>query len=1318
MKNQVHVAGVAPKAAADRERPLPELEKVSAYIRSRIASTRDEDLCALFLIDVRSSEAEQEHTVRRAAGVLAAQFRASDIVARHAPEQLLAFVSGRLTEQSVRQKAGELHAALQREGVDAHIGVCLTPGRDMNLDEMCSEALNALRQCCTAGHDPVCVHTLSNWIESHLLSPSGLLSAGTLLDSISEGVRLLKAGQTLQPFYASPGFYHLLSLEEQIDCPLLLRVHPSDEQIYQRAARQTIDSGEPAECTVRMGDESGQVHCRVHLSRLFQTGGGTPILLEITQSADELFTQTAQAQKNSEWLRMLLKQTDCQLWSVDLSSRMMYILEAGDDNGPQQQLFRDFPEAFIECGRVHPDSIRQFKKFAQNLLSGCANDSANFILQYRQTSCYGWSAVSYRMLYDEDGRPAEAVGIREDLSYTPTRSDLSVPGCPLSADLLPRLLGFLRVNLTQNQVESLYLEGRDRTWMSRFKNYDDTISLLRAQIFAKDDEPALSALFDREALLNAFVQGKRWISSRFRSVDTRGGIQWLSAHIHLRRSPAGEDVWMDAYFKSIEHLHRCEVMLEQPPVRDPVTALYELATMQAVVRTLTGGQETQPRALAVICTAGLEEAAPDDSPQSRQLRADMAAALSVALGPDSVIGQYSSDTVIAFLSQAGSVSSTRDRLSRAVLFVRQSLADLPAMKSLRFIVSAACEDMGFTEYSAVLSGLLADCDRRRDAHTDVIEFPSRPVLLQNTPPQPSVPDDEIPQPLPLCGELNNEEKDAALECISAMLRAGSRDASLNAVLEHIGRYYRADRAYILSVNANDQSLSVPYEWNSEALHGMQKVIAGRRLRHFPLFLRHIRSDAPLYLPPLPRGQEQPTGGAVCQFAVFPLCRADKSQRVLFLENPRRHPAGTALLSYLVPYIEQEWDRFQKLPGKFVSDLDRLMNIPNLRSFTSAVRSFNSDLYNSMGAVAVDIPSLTAINDEAGFACGTRLLLRLSEILTEVFGSDLLFHTKQSEFVVLSPNTIYELFTERCRRVRMLLDGLDAQQFRIGYAWSDGVFGARELVREAQMMMSCNNIPSSVSSAYVSRGSSALSGRFTIFLQPKVDMRTGTLVGAEALARLVDQGKTVSIGDVVEQMEQDGTIRELDYFVFDQVLSLLSRWQAEDLKIVPISANFSRFTLLNSSCPASVLAILSRYTDVPQGMVEIELTETACHIESSTLTALMDRIRQFGPRFSLDDFGSHYSNAAVLTRVHFDSVKIDRSLTSGIVSNPVSQMLVRNIVQICQSCGMTCIAEGVETRAQIDALLREGCELCQGYYFAKPMSVQAFEERYLLHSHKI
>lgn len=1319
-KNRAGGASVPPvsvKAAHERERPLPDSEKASAYIRGRIASVRDEDLCALFLIDLcpDNPAADREPALQRAAGILAGQFRAVDVVGRCGPGRLTAFSAGPLTEQGIRQKAGELCAALQRAGLEPRIGASLAPGRDMTFEDLNDEALSALQDC--SDRSPVSVHTLSNWIENHILSPSGMLSAPTLLENISEGIRLLKVGRDLQPFYVSPSFTRLLPAGEQNDGAPRLCVHPHDLPAYEKAARQAAVSASPVDCAVRIGNDAGWIRCRARLSRLFQTGGGTPILLEITQSAEELFGQSAHSRKRGEWLRMLLSQSDCQLWSVDLSNRMMYILDPAENSGnePQSRLFRDFPDGYIEAGRVHPDSIPQFKKFAYGLLSGRAQDSANFVLQYRRTSCFGWSAVSYQMLYGEDGRPTEAIGIRENLTGAP-QSALPVPACPISGDLLPRLFGFLSVNLTDDRVESLYLEGRNRTWMSRFKNYSETVFLLRAQIFAKEDEQALADLFNRSSLLQAFEQGRRWITVRFRSIDPRGGIQWLSTHINLSRGPGG-DVWMSAYFNSIEHLHRCEAGLDQPPGFDPATGFYDLATLQAVVRTMSAGRGPQPRALAVICAAGLEEIEKSAPDQARQLRADMASAFGAVLGSDCVIGQHSYGTVVVFMPEPASQPSVRDRLNQAVLFLRQSMAGVPLMNSLRFITSAACADMDFAAYSAILSRLLDDCSSRLDARTDTVEFPDRSSL----PEQPDVHSlpavKDVPRPLPLGSELSAEEKDAALDCLAAMLRAGTRDTSLLAALEHIGRYYQADRAYILSVIEDDQSLTVPYEWNSESLHGIQSVVAGRRLRQFPIFLRHIRTDTPLYLPPLPPGLTAPAAGTACQFAIFPLRRTDEAQRVLCLENPRRHPAGTAMIGYLIPYIEQEWRRFQRLPSQPVSDLDRLMHIPNLRSLTASIRSFNSDLYSSMGALAVDIPGLAAINDEAGFSYGTRLVLRLSEILTEVFGSDLLFHTKQDEFVVLSPNTIYELFTERCRRVRKLLDSLGAQQFRIGYTWSDNVFAARDLVREAQLMMQCDNGPAPSAAACAAVGGSSVSGKFTVFLQPKVDMRTGTLVGAEALARLVDQGKKVSIGDVVEQMEQDGSIRELDYFVLDQVLSLISRWQSQNLRIVPISANFSRYTLLNPSCPASVLAIMSRYADIPDGMIEIELTETACHIESSTLTALMDSIRQFGPQFSLDDFGSHYSNAAVLTRVHFDSVKIDRSLTNGIVSNPVSQMLVRNIVQICKSCGMTCIAEGVETRAQIDALLREGCQFCQGYYFAKPMSVQAFEERYLLHSHR-
>lgn len=175
---------------------------------------------------------------------------------------------------------------------------------------------------------------------------------------------------------------------------------------------------------------------------------------------------------------------------------------------------------------------------------------------------------------------------------------------------------------------------------------------------------------------------------------------------------------------------------------------------------------------------------------------------------------------------------------------------------------------------------------------------------------------------------------------------------------------------------------------------------------------------------------------------------------------------------------------------------------------------------------------------------------------------------------------------------------------------------------------------------------------------------------------------------------------------------MSQWRQKGFRPVPISTNFSRTTLLNPSALASVLAILSRYPEVPQGQVELEITETAGDFENNTLASLIDRFRSFGLPFSLDDFGSHYSNMSMLASIHFHSVKLDRSMIRGIGDNPVSRMMVQDIVRICESCGMLCVAEGVETEAQANALLQAGCHLAQGYYFGRPMPVQEFEEKYL------
>lgn len=118
------------------------------------------------------------------------------------------------------------------------------------------------------------------------------------------------------------------------------------------------------------------------------------------------------------------------------------------------------------------------------------------------------------------------------------------------------------------------------------------------------------------------------------------------------------------------------------------------------------------------------------------------------------------------------------------------------------------------------------------------------------------------------------------------------------------------------------------------------------------------------------------------------------------------------------------------------------------------------------------------------------------------------------------------------------------------------------------------------------------------------------------------------------------------------------------------------------------------------------------MEKATLAGIVDEFREFGLKFELDDFGSGYANISVFSNIRFDTVKLDRTLVNDLPGNEISSILVENITQICHNFGMKCIAEGVETQQQEMSLLKAGCIYGQGFYYAKPLSAEEFEKRYL------
>lgn len=237
--------------------------------------------------------------------------------------------------------------------------------------------------------------------------------------------------------------------------------------------------------------------------------------------------------------------------------------------------------------------------------------------------------------------------------------------------------------------------------------------------------------------------------------------------------------------------------------------------------------------------------------------------------------------------------------------------------------------------------------------------------------------------------------------------------------------------------------------------------------------------------------------------------------------------------------------------------------------------------------------------------------------------------------------------------------------------------------------------------------------FSVRLQLQVDLKTGEVVGSEALARcLTPSGETIPPSEFIPRMEAEGNVSGLDYFVFEKVLATLNDWTDRGLKPLPVAVNFSRQTVLDPSFVASIFALTSRY-DVPEDLLEIEITESMVAFKNMELRGAMETLRGQGFRFALDELGSEYSTLSAMSDLPFDTVKLDRLLVRRFADDSMSRSIVEGIARACEKNGIRCVAEGVEFPSYIELLVSMGCHYGQGYCFARPMAIDQFTNEYLV-----
>ena len=247
---------------------------------------------------------------------------------------------------------------------------------------------------------------------------------------------------------------------------------------------------------------------------------------------------------------------------------------------------------------------------------------------------------------------------------------------------------------------------------------------------------------------------------------------------------------------------------------------------------------------------------------------------------------------------------------------------------------------------------------------------------------------------------------------------------------------------------------------------------------------------------------------------------------------------------------------------------------------------------------------------------------------------------------------------------------------------------------------------------VSHMTEALENReFRVFLQPKIDMFTDKVIGAEALVRwFKPDGTMVSPGDFIPIFEENGFVTHLDFEMMRQVLEMQQKRIEEGKPIVKISVNFSRKHQEDQSYLTRLDELLAQY-DVPADTLEIEVTESVFMQDLAPLVESICQLKKRGFSVSIDDFGAGYSSLNVLSRVKADIVKLDRQFLLDVEmekDNFTSEFL-QLLINMIKKLGFRVLAEGVETEEQVALLKNAGCRFAQGFYYARPMPINEFLE---------
>ena len=411
--------------------------------------------------------------------------------------------------------------------------------------------------------------------------------------------------------------------------------------------------------------------------------------------------------------------------------------------------------------------------------------------------------------------------------------------------------------------------------------------------------------------------------------------------------------------------------------------------------------------------------------------------------------------------------------------------------------------------------------------------------------------------------------------------------------------------------------------------------------------------------------------------------------------------------------------------------DSLTGLPNRNAFEAEVRKILAEADVPYCMICSNIKDFKLINELCGTEVGDAILLAQADIIRrQQIGKSVSTRMYADKFCTLMPIANYneQGFMESMSAMieRVLTVPLKAHFYFGMYEITDVNEPVWTMCDKA--MMAIDAIRGSYGQSFslykedmfqrilkekelIGRFDRSLAnGEFQMFLQPQI-ANDGTVVGAEALARWIrpDVGM-VSPADFIPVLEKAGLIHRLDLYMWEKAAQKLAEWKKLGKEHLSISVNISTKDFYLIDVFEAFRSIVEKY-DFDVKNLKLEITESALMRDVEKVIHLMDQLHGLGYDIEIDDFGSGYSSLGMLKDIHADVLKIDMIFLRETVNVTRSTTILKNVISMSKELGMPVITEGVETKDQVDFLQRTGCDMYQGFYFAKPMNVESFEQTY-------